>query len=251
MFIHSMLDRRKPTPLYLQLKEDLKRAIDEGIYKEGDQLPPEKKLIMDYRVSDITVKRAMKELAVEGILYRQQGKGTFVAEKKIHYPLFRLTNFVEQIQSQGHHPHTKILRFERIEPEREVAERLHLQKGKNVMFLERLRFSDESPIVYQLSYIIMEIGRDLRSESLEERSLYETIQKVHGIKISKVREELRPILLSPFEAKILTIRKGAPAFFSSRITFNDRGIPIIYDKVYVRGDRIILDTEVTSSEMGG
>jgi len=68
-------------PRYVVVKEELKNAILNGKYKPGDRIPPECKLTRSFNVSSITVIKALKELEREGLIYRQQGKGTFVKER--------------------------------------------------------------------------------------------------------------------------------------------------------------------------
>jgi len=67
--------------LYQQLMDGLKREISEGRLKPGAPLPSFRQLAEDMLVSVITVKRAYEELEREGIIFRRQGLGTFVAER--------------------------------------------------------------------------------------------------------------------------------------------------------------------------
>jgi GntR family transcriptional regulator len=69
-----------PGPLYQQIIDGLKRDISEGRLQAGAPLPSFRQLAQQLMVSLITVKRAYEELEREGIIYRRQGLGTFVAE---------------------------------------------------------------------------------------------------------------------------------------------------------------------------
>ena len=69
-----------PGPLYQQIIDGLKRDISEGRLPAGSPLPSFRQLAEELMVSLITVKRAYEELEREGIIYRRQGLGTFVAE---------------------------------------------------------------------------------------------------------------------------------------------------------------------------
>jgi GntR family transcriptional regulator len=69
-----------PGPLYRQIVDGMKRAIGEGRLAPGEPLPSFRALAEDLLVSLITVKRAYEELEREGIIFRKQGLGTFVAE---------------------------------------------------------------------------------------------------------------------------------------------------------------------------
>lgn len=71
-----MLDQNASTPLYEQLKNAIRKEIDEKKYSSGDRMPSEAELEKLYNVSRITVRRAIKELCDEEVLVRRQGKGT-------------------------------------------------------------------------------------------------------------------------------------------------------------------------------
>ncbi|MBI3962513.1 MAG: GntR family transcriptional regulator, partial [Deinococcus sp.] len=85
-------------PLYYQLKELLRERIEAGEWEPGNQIPTEEELCERYKVSRITVREAIQGLVSEGLLYRQQGRGTFVAKAKIQQGLQRLTSFTEDMQ---------------------------------------------------------------------------------------------------------------------------------------------------------
>ncbi|WP_230130029.1 GntR family transcriptional regulator [Bacillus sp. CECT 9360] len=98
--------------LYEQVYQSLKKDIIDGKYKTGDRIPSEKELSDAFQVSRITSKRALEELVEDGIVYRTQGKGTFVSEnldtkigfvsKRTRKPLFGLiiTNFHDSYSSK-------------------------------------------------------------------------------------------------------------------------------------------------------
>ncbi len=73
-----MLVPDSATPLYLQLEEILRQEILSGSRREGDKLSTENELVEQYKVSRITVRRAVEELCEEGLVVRHPGKGTFV-----------------------------------------------------------------------------------------------------------------------------------------------------------------------------
>ena len=79
----TMLDEQNVVPLYKQLIGELEGKIAQGIYQPGEQLMPESDMAKSFGVSLITVRKALKELVDKGLIERQQGKGTFVAKKKV------------------------------------------------------------------------------------------------------------------------------------------------------------------------
>src|SRR5574341_1099270 len=103
------VDRNLPVPLYYQLREALLTLIKEGRLKEGDLIPTERELGERFQVSRITVRRAIDELAREGYLVTQQGKGTFVARPKIQRHMTHMKSFSEEMADEGHRPGSRLL----------------------------------------------------------------------------------------------------------------------------------------------
>jgi GntR family transcriptional regulator len=73
------LNASSGVPLYLQLKEQLKRAIHSGVFRPGDRLPAVRELAVDSVLNPNTVARVYRELEAEGYIAAQRGVGTFVA----------------------------------------------------------------------------------------------------------------------------------------------------------------------------
>ena len=79
-------DRTNPLPLYIQVREDIRSQIESGRLAPGDRLLLERALTEQYAVSSVTVKRALRDLAHEGLVVRIKRKGTFVSPRKIERP---------------------------------------------------------------------------------------------------------------------------------------------------------------------
>ena len=139
-----MIDKSSPIPYYEQLRVILERAMTEGRVSVGEQLPSEAQLCEDYGVSRTVVRQALNELANEGLLVRQKGKGSFVAPPKVDEHLAQsLTGLAEEVRARGpapdqRHPHVRAL------PARPTTspQVLELQAGDDVIHLERLRSID-------------------------------------------------------------------------------------------------------------
>ena len=139
------LSRGAPLPLYFQLREELLEEIRKKGLKPGDRLPTEAALERRYRVSATTIRRALNDLAAEGLVRRIQGKGTFVGTPKIHHePLLR--SFTELLLSQGYMPEHRLLESS-VEPAPiDVAGDLGIEEGASCRYLRRLHLADGEPI---------------------------------------------------------------------------------------------------------
>ncbi|GAC1351000.1 MAG: hypothetical protein NVSMB27_38930 [Ktedonobacteraceae bacterium] len=87
----------------------MRERILAGEWKAGDLIPSERELSEKYGISRMTVRQAITDLVNDGLFYREQGKGTFVSQRKITQQLIHLTGFTEDIRARGQRPDTKIL----------------------------------------------------------------------------------------------------------------------------------------------
>lgn len=105
----NSIDRQGRLSLYHQLYEILHRDILMGRLKPGDQLPTEKELINQYEVSRITVRRVLNMLVQEGLIYRQAGRGSFVAHATLEHALSHIVSFTEDMRRRGFEVSTRVL----------------------------------------------------------------------------------------------------------------------------------------------
>ena len=109
----STLNRKTPIPLYYQLIEMIRKDIETGVLKPGDIIPSERELSERYQISRPTVRQAIKELAYEGLLNREKGRGTFVSRPKFNYGFIQqFSTFYDDMAEKGYQVHTKVLNIE-------------------------------------------------------------------------------------------------------------------------------------------
>jgi len=140
-------------PLYIQIKDYVREKIEIGELKTGDKIPSEELLCEKFNVSKITVIRALRDLVNEGIIFRKQGKGSFVKELDYKEDLNKLANFKNiGTWSRGKAEH-KILKWHVIKPPKEIRDRMKLTKGKKVLEIVRVRFFKKEPVAFERTYI--------------------------------------------------------------------------------------------------
>ena len=123
------VNRHSNLPLHQQLYEILRRKILQDEWEVGEMIPPEPELMEQYNLSRITVRRGLNRLANEGLIYRQQGRGSFVAERTLEQGLTRIISFTEDMNQRGMIPRTEVLFSDLVSAPEDVAERLGLQPG--------------------------------------------------------------------------------------------------------------------------
>ena len=122
------LDNTISTPLFQQLANTLRTAIETGEYPAGSRLPTENELCQKYSVSRVTVRKALDELSHSEFLVRKPGKGTFVAEKKFQRGLSGVLGYSEMCRRMGYEPGDRTIRIGLEDPSEDDAANLHLAK---------------------------------------------------------------------------------------------------------------------------
>ena len=137
------------TPLYQQIYDEIKHAIDNGIYVPGDKIPTETELSTKYAVSRITVRRAIEDLSAAGFLVKRRGLGTFVCEPRMRRKLLQgglPQSFSEICRKSGRVPGAKLINREIVVARQDEREFFGLDEGDLVLHVQRLRTADEQPI---------------------------------------------------------------------------------------------------------
>lgn len=228
---------RSKAPLYFQLKERVREQIEAGILKPGDKLPSERELSLSYGMSRMTVRQGLTELANEGLLYREQGKGTFVALPKISQGLMKLTSFTEDMLRRGLRPGGLVLSLGVVEANHHTAAALDLGEERRVYRFERLRLADDHPMALEITHLPYHLFPDLAGEDLSNRSLYAILESKYGVRVERASQSLEPVVANHYEAEILGIAPGAPLLLLERVTYSAGERPVEYVKSLYRGDR--------------
>ena len=238
IILEQKLNRKIPVPLYYQLKEIIKEEIEEGKLKPGDPIPSERELSEKYGISRPTVRQALKELVYEGWLTREKGKGTFVSKPKIDYGFIQhFTTFYDDMIEKGYSLHTIILNREIKKAGKEIARFLQIEEDEKIIFIDRLRFIEDEPIVRVNNHIPLVLCPGLMDEDLVDQSLYRIMAEKYGLKPYRAEISLEPIVANEVDSELLGIEKGAPMFLMENVTFTEEGQIIDFFRSRFRGDK--------------
>ncbi|WP_308633908.1 GntR family transcriptional regulator [Paenibacillus silvisoli] len=224
-------------PLYMQLKQAIKDEIQNGAWPLNTAIPTEQELSGRFSVSRATVRQAVSELVNEGLLVRQQGRGTFVSKPKIETSLRNFYSFTEDMIAQGRQPGSIVLEFEIVMPKPAVAEKLELTSNELVIKFIRLRLVDGDVIMLETTYLPHSLFPNLTQEDVTLHSLYSLMEERYGMKVQKAVESFEPVLVDPFASKLLEVSAGSPALFLERIGSLANGKKLELSQSIVRGDR--------------
>jgi GntR family transcriptional regulator len=241
--------RKSPLPRYYQLKEIMREKIRTGDWKPGDLIPSERELGEQYGISRMTARQAITELVNEGLFYREQGKGTFVSQRKITQQLIHLTGFTEDIKARGQRPGSKVISAKMSPADEATAERLRIKPGLLVFSLQRLRLADNEPLAIEASQISFMGCEKLLEEDLEQNSLYRVLETKYGVTLMEAEQEIEAGLMGEEEAQLLHMPLKSPALFIRRITYTERNQPIEYARSVYCGNKYTFYTNMKREQL--
>ncbi len=231
-------------PKYYRIKEEIRRRIASGRYVAFQRIPSELELAQEFNVSRGTVERALRLLVREGILYREQGRGTFVASPRFDEISFRLSDFWEEARKAGRSTRIKLLKAEKRPADELSASRLEIPSGAPIIEIERLRYVDEAPIAYEFRRLSYELCPQLLEEDLENSSIHQLLIEKYQLPLLKAVYTIEAILIEGEIASLLEVAPGTPGFRIDRITYT-RGLkPAVWFHQIYRGDRYRLTAEL-------
>lgn len=203
-------------PLYSQVYETIVKQIAEGVWKAGQSLPSEQALAAQLGVSQGTVRKALDALAIDKVIDRRQGKGTYVAELTQERSLFRFFRLsrpdgARAVPTSGDET---VKRRKIRQPE---AQALSLDSGAEVIEIVRTRFADERPIAHERIVLPVEYFPGLDRLAPLPNTLYALYQRNYGINIVSTEEKLRAVAASRDDTRRLGLRAGTPLLEVERV----------------------------------
>jgi len=238
-----MLDKKSSTPLYAQLEEILRGYIADGEWVPSQIIPSENELSKTYGISRMTVRSVITTLVKEGLLYRVQGKGTFVSKSKISAKSPAYTGVREQLEKQGYRTDTRLIRTDVIVPSRNILKALLLEEGETVHYIQRVRYADGEAVSIHESYIPTKLCPVIDQKKIVSEQLCHILKEDDSLSAARVTESLESILATDNEAALLGIDKGYPLLLLKEINQTKAGIRFEYTKIVFRGDKVKLDFE--------
>jgi len=226
---------RTHQPLWAQIADSLREDIG-TVYAPGDTLPTETDLEQRFGVSRITIRRAVAELAAEGLVTRRQGRGTFVRGTQITQDLGLLTSWTSSIRQMGYEPQTMDTQIEVTQPNPEIRALLAISEREQVVRVDRVRFASGEPICLMTNYVSLSLLPDLPANGLVNDSLFDTMMSA-GLRPARAEDTVEAFAASHEQAELLQVEEGAPILQVTRVSWDLAGQPLDVAVVANRADR--------------
>jgi GntR family transcriptional regulator len=229
----ARLDRASPLPLWAQLTDDLRRRIDAGAFTE--RFPTEAELVADYDVSRHTVREALRRLRAEGTVVAERGRGSFLATARFEQPLGAVYSLFRTIEAAGVEQRSEVRNLATVQ-DPEIAARLGLPPGAELVVLERRRLAGGEPLALDTAWLPASIAAPLLDADFRRTALYDELERRCGVRVDSGREWIAPLVPTVLQRRALGLRAGVGAFFLERLG-SARGQPVEWRETLVRGDR--------------
>jgi GntR family phosphonate transport system transcriptional regulator len=220
------LARGQGVSLWRQIAGAVERDIAAGTLPPGGRLPTEAELSLRFAVNRHTVRRAMEELETRGLIRVEQGRGSFVAEDVLDYPVGPRTRFSETIRRQNREPAGRIIRIEEIAAEGAIADALKLRRGRPVILAQRLGLADGRPVVIGDHYFsaarFPDIARLLAADSSITAALGTLGVPDYRRSVTRITARMPSVE----EAQLLEQSKTRPVLVTEAVNLDSAGEPV-------------------------
>lgn len=230
-------------PQYKRIADVLLASIRSGDLAVGSKVPSERDLSVEFGVSRMTARGALKTLVEQGLVESVEARGYFVADatKRIDQRLQTLTSFTEEVRRTGRRASSVVLAARTIEAPDEIAAALGLPRGAMVHHLLRLRQADGAPVALEAAHVPVELAPTLlEAADFTSESLYSTLKRVFGILPVEAENTFEASAASASDAAILDVLVGAPVLRMTRLSLSSEGQAIEFVRSVYRGDRFTM-----------
>ncbi|WP_333693013.1 phosphonate metabolism transcriptional regulator PhnF [Phaeobacter italicus] len=228
------------TPVWKSIAIALTDDIGQHRYQTGDKLPSEAQLASRFGVNRHTVRRALAEMAEEGLLHARRGAGVFVASRPTDYPIGKRVRFHQNLGRLGRTPAKKILSMETRAAGPREGEALDLDPGALVHVYDGLSLADDQPIALFQSVFPAERFPDLPATLTETRSVTAALSRCGVEDYTRVQTRITAKLATATQALHLQISEGSPILRTTGVNADPDGVPVEFGRTWFAGDRVTL-----------
>lgn len=248
----TALDTRSGIPLFHQVAVILRDQILSGAHAEGERLPSEAEVCTRYGISRITAKRAMDELAAEGLVTRSRGRGTVVTGGAAMAPFeVSVDGWIENISRMGRMTSVSVKEFDYRRAPPAVLRELDLAGGAEVQRSIRVRAHGGTPLSWLETWVPEDIGRSYTEADMGAQPLLHLLERA-GVRVASARQTITAALAAPHVAQALGVQAGTALLDVRRVVRDASGRPVEYISILYRPDlyRFAMDLTRVSGDGG-
>lgn len=206
---------------YAEIKEYMLGQVEIGVWPEHSRVPSENDLAAQFSVSRMTARRALQELTEQGILYRTQGVGSFVAALKSQSSLLEIRNIADEINARGHSYHAKLVQLTELPCPAVIAEALGLKRNQPVYFSLIVHIENQLPLQLEARYVSPLLVPDYVKQDFNSQTPHQYLSLIAPL--TEAEHTVEAIWPDNFTCQHLQLKKAEPCLRLTRRTFSREG----------------------------
>ena len=247
-----MLNKESSIPLYIQFKDHLLAQIRNGELQPGQRLPPTRQFCEQFKISRITVRKALEELTLDGLVKTVKGKGTYITQE-LEQEFHPLASFSQQMKALNRVPSSQLLDSKVTSATEGLANELKISVGTPVIMIERLRLSNNEPWAWQTAYLPQALCPNILTYDLHNNSLYQLLREKYTLLPFDSEHKYDARLASHNERDKLNLPEPSAVLVMRQTSFLENARPFEYTRTIYRPNirfrsrysHITLDIEAT------
>lgn len=204
--------------------------IEKSIYCEGQLIESEIRLCTLLNISRMTVRKALDELASEGIIFKEKGRGTFVAKKPKFSEFQCGVGFTQEVLKRGMIPSSKEVTLNLVEADKEISSKLGIEEHEKVWEVKRIRCANDTPVISVKEYYLYKLCPDL-TLTIAQHSIYEHLEK-KAVTFAFADQKLAAVRCSAAMSKQLHVKENHPLIMLESIVYMKNGTIFNYGIEY-------------------
>lgn len=224
-------------PLYRRLYNELRDRISAEVYPAGTALPSEAKMREEFKVSLITIRRAIHELSLDGLVDSRQGIGSFVREASRGAVVVSMSSFTSDVAEGRLRLIRTLMADDLIPAPSEVADRLKIQMGSMVRHLARLDSEGGTPLSIDEVFMPPAIANEITPSIAASPLFMHQWQEASGISLVQTTYDIRVKAPDERDQEILQIGSEVPLLVTGELIYDSTDRPSAWIETRYRGDR--------------
>jgi len=246
----TKIERSSPVPYYFQLRKLLAEEISAARWVPGERIPSEPDICRHFDVSRTTVRQALAALESEGLIRKERGRGTFVAEPhSSSWFLQSSGGFFDEASRTGRKVTSRVRRAEITKLPSWAADSLGLPEGSRGVTLERVRWVDDRLVMYVETHLPERFAEVVTSSDLENHSLYQALEDQLAVSVASGRRLVEATTAEDDLANLLDVPPGSPLLFVQSVSVDTAGRPFECYRAWHRADRTKIEVQVVTQDV--
>ena len=230
------------------IKQHLYRKIASGEWPEHHPVSSENALAQQFKLSRMTARRALQDLADEGLVVRTQGAGTFVAPLKSQTSFMAIRNIADEIRSRGHDYHARVITLREIGADASVAEPLELIAGERVYHSVIAHYENGLPVQLEERFVNPTQVPKYLKQDFTKVTPHEYLSEMRPL--TEASHRIEAVTPNEHQCQWLKLEKPEPCLRIIRRTWSSEGV-VTYAILTHPGSRFQLGGHLTFTQRTG